>query len=512
MSVGALGTSNIQNLLQDFGTSAKAAMQSLGQAIASGPARFGAALQGAVTIAKADIQAAAGAVKEASAHRLQQLGQGLTTVGRAIAAPPLAVAGAISHSIEARQAAKQEAAHLLTLAATNRQNLRDAIGQDTGQGILHQTVVTKDNPNGATISDLMNDYHNKLTDSALTGAHAPFTAASKAEMRTFVRMGEQIHTAIKAWDGTPPLTMTVRGQTIQVPANLDTARAVSWFLQAKTIVDNADLSRDAVMVGSGTTIVKDPDNKLYKFFASSDNTYGRYSSHFNGSDRTERLDDMAPATSHKGFTAPTLGGIAGQKLQNGIEDFTNKFPGNGGTMLFERLKDGADGVGQVFIKFESVGVPDAIGGDRRAKHGDVESEKATFGMAFNRCFGHTFNFLGGKPVIGRMLHALNLVEAKNQAIINRGEQTKKLVGETVADDYKDLLKSSTLSKGEKTAFKPHDTGRMLSGLDAMLAATTDPAMAQRLSDMKTNLQNTIAERGADLAMIREGAEAHVSFA
>lgn len=512
MSVSVGGLNPAQALFQTFGA-AQQSLRSAGQTVASGAAHLGTVLSGALSVAKAEIGQAASAVREASAQRLSQLANNVTAAARAAAAVPLAVAGKVEAFIEARQAAKQMAAEKLQAAAEQRDMLRSALGRDDPAGILHRTIVTADHPGGATIDQLMDAYHDKLTDPALTKAHTPFTEASRQEMKTFTRVGESIVKALATWDGQLPLTTTVDGQKITIPSNLDTARAVSWFLQAKAMVDNADAGRPNVDLGSGAMIVKDPGNKLYKFLGSADNCYGRYSSHFKKSDRADH-DFAATPNSTPGFTKFALETMGKQKLQNGIEDFTNKFPSNGGTLLFDKLKDestrmnGAPG-GELFLKFESVGMPDALWGSA-ARHGDVKEEKAGFGQAFSRCFHHGINFMG--PKLSKIPGLSGIVEAKNQAIMGRGEQIDKLVDkEKFVGVYNDELAKSKLSSQEKKDLKGYDTSRILIGLNTMLASEPDSFTRTLLEGMRTELQQAIVNRGADLGIAREGGEVHVTL-
>ena len=211
-----------------------------------------------------------------------------------------------------------------TRLSTARANLRGELGHAGAGSILNQRIATLDHPGGVGIDTLMEAYHDKLTNVA--GATHSFTAASKDEMKTWVAMGEKIMAAIADWDGEGPLEFTLpNGVSREIPANLDTIRAVSWYLQAQAMLDNATDKRPATELGGGTMILKDDGNKLYKFFASSDNVYGRFSSHFKHG-RAESGTALAPASSRQGVTAPALGWVMGQSLQNGIEDLPTSSP------------------------------------------------------------------------------------------------------------------------------------------------------------------------------------------
>lgn len=343
---------------------------------------------------------------------------GLKSFGKLVATPALAVAGKIAanrEASEARQAkAGARAASLEMKALADRSHLRDVLGNVGPDSILNETIQAAGGDNGQDIGTLMENYRQALASDSK--GHT-FTQASPQEVRTWIAMGEKIcHHIDNNPDAAHPVQMTYNGATVQVPANLDTMRAVAWYLTAQAVKDNQDPGRPALNVASGTFVLKDPNNAIMKFFRQSDKVYGRYSSHFNDG-RADSNTNLQPTTAREGFTKPILGTFKGQGLQNGIEDFTKKFPGNGGTMLFERLNaDSRSGTGgdELFLKFESVGVPDALGDSYRT-HGDVAAEKATRKQALGRCFGHTFNFLG----------LPGIKEHKHADMANRGEHTNK---------------------------------------------------------------------------------------
>ena len=208
-----------------------------------------------------------------------------------------------------------------------------------------------------------------------------------AEITALVAAGERIAKAIQQPDnaGGSPLTLDVNGNALQVHSNAYTARALSWFMMAQGAlqdVKNAQHQQgDAApssMPTNGAFIMKDPGNRIHNFLMAAPTCCGRISSHVN-----ER--SASPA------------GWTGKPVQHGIEDFSNKMPGKGGTMLFDRLKDGKDGVGELFVKFENVGCPRVLAFKLNTdRHEGVGVGLARLAFSIRRNFKHAFSFLGSR--------------------------------------------------------------------------------------------------------------------
>lgn len=431
---------------------------------------------------------------------------GLKSFGKLMAAPALAVAGKISERREASETKRTtegaRAAFTEMRALAERNHLRDVLGHAGPDSILNETIQASGADGGQPISTLMENYRQALASDSK--GHT-FTHATPEEVQTWVAMGEKIcHHLDSNPDGGHPAVMTFQGTKVEVPANLDTMRAVAWYLTAQAMKDNQSSERPALNVASGTFVLKDPNNAIMKFFAGSDKVYGRYSSHFNDG-RADSGTDLKPATAREGFTKPMLGTFKGQGMQNGIEDFTKKFPGNGGTMLFERLKaDSASQTGgeELFLKFESVGMPDALG-DSFKTHGDVGAEKATKRQALGRCFGHSFNFLG----------IPGIKEHKHADMANRGEHTNKFFDKKELKDLgklfvdNDVIEKRGIRTGKNAA---KDVSHMpVYEIQAELEKIFDGATDLDTINTTLKLQNKIDD-GDSAGINRQGAEVHLN--
>lgn len=369
--------------------------------------------------------------------------------------------------------------------ASERDKFRTALGADNANSILHQNITTKEGT--APLSTFMSAYV-----STLDKGHQ----ISPQEAMKFVLMGEKIVGLLNQGsdaDFKLPLTIDINGVSTPIPANLDTARAVSWYFVAKGMADNASPNRDAVQMHSASMTLSDPGNRAYKFLSSAPNCYGRCSSHH---EFRSAADGDMPATSKAGFAEKFLMKFGKQPLQNGIEDFTNKFPSNGGTLLFSKLKDGANG-GELLLKWEKVGMPDAFSA---AKHGDTREEKANFMMAAGRCKGHMINF-GNRH--------------KEKYGVARGEQAAKLVGKDMVKAFAKLVEYSSLSKEDKKHYALNPDHQHLPNMVEGLAKLKQDAAAHNkpthiFKAMEGVIADVTAEWGEDLGIVRAGAEVHAS--
>lgn len=463
-----------QNDVQPEKTQARDRSQSV--QIASGHARSGSDVDGLVAMDNAPASHGSDAVQGDSKGRLSQFKSAIGDAFRSVAAKMHKDVG---------QAAPNAKDAKFDAIATSRQELRDMLGAENDNGILKQNITTKQGT--APLEHFMSAYV-----STLGKGHQ----ISTQEAMTFVRMGERIVGAMNQGsdkDFKLPLSITMNGETKQIPANLDTARAVSWYLAAKGMADNASPVRDAVQMHSASMTLSDPGNRMHKFLSSAPNCYGRCSSHH--ATRTAR-DGEPPAGSKPGWSEKLLMKFGGQPLQNGMEDFTNKFPSNGGTLLFARLKDGSGG-GELMLKWEKVGMPNAFDA---ARHGDTREEKATFMMAAGRCKGHMVNFM-------------NRHEAKFG--VARGEQAAKLIGKDEVKGFAKLVEKSNLSDSDKKKYAlnsdKQNIPNMLEGLAKLkqdCAASGKPTIT--IDSLETNIEDMTRLQGEDLGIARAGAEVHAS--
>lgn len=144
-------------------------------------------------------------------------------------------------------------------------------------------------------------------------------------------------------------------------------RAVCWFIMGKA-------GMEGHFVKSGTLRFNDENSKIFEFLNSSPERYLRVSTHFN-----ERSLSSDAGFGNVGFT-----GLArGKKAQPGIEDYQSKLPGQGGAIVFDKLKDGT-----TFLKIESGGMPEVF-----KRRGTVKKTTQHIFRAMGRVFAHSFSFI-----------------------------------------------------------------------------------------------------------------------
>ncbi len=223
-------------------------------------------------------------------------------------------------------------------------------------------------------------------------AQATGSKVTEAEIRSMVATGERIASALREpvddhGGGELPLKVTVDGQTHTVQAGVYTARAVSWFMMAQAASQDATRfaqdpsSSTSDMPTNGSFVMKDPDNRMFNFLNSSPTAASRMSTHFE--ERLGHTDKHA-----------LVGLIPTSKAsQRGIEDYQSKMPGQGGTMLFDKMKADSDGVKELFVKFESGGCPPYF---KTEPHEGTGHKIARFFAAADRNLGHASSFLTSK--------------------------------------------------------------------------------------------------------------------
>lgn len=268
----------------------------------------------------------------------------------------------------------------LRIARQEAQAQRAQLGRPIdGGGVLGQAVTVKSSsgPKDTSVGDLMEVYRSRLGSSV-----------GKQEMQGYINMGERIVTALK--DPANHREGGVMVDGLLVKSNLDTTRAVSWYLQAKGVADNAAPDREPAFLNRGAMVMDDPGNLLYNFLNSAPNAYGRASTHFN-----ERSSSDSAGFGNTGAAGLMAGLKSPQSAQRGIEDFDNRMPSGKGCLVFDKLDtlQGGDKP-RLFLKWESVGMPTVFGG---GTHADAESGWS--GKVWNRagavfrCLGHSVNFV-----------------------------------------------------------------------------------------------------------------------
>lgn len=263
-----------------------------------------------------------------------------------------------------------------------------------------------------------------VVDRLVNHARATGSKVTPAEIRSMVATGERIADALRGPDGGGlPLKVTVDGQSHTVQAGVYTARAVGWFMMAQAASQDAtraakspnDTTSD--MPTNGSFVMKDADNRMFNFLNSAPTAASRMSTHFE--ERLGHTDKHA-----------IVGLIPTSKAsQRGIEDYQSKMPGQGGTMLFDKLKEGSDGVKELFVKFEGGGCPPYF---KTEPHEGIGHGIARFFAAADRNLGHASSFLTSK-----------FSNAKGPDAVLRQEHVYKgVLKNTVNREFKALVDSA----------------------------------------------------------------------
>ena len=365
-------------------------------------------------------------------------------------------------------------------------------------------------------SDALRDLSKPMSGSVLEKAtvverlmrHAQATGSkvTQAEVQTMVATGERIAEALRKPDGDGlPLQVTVDGRTHTVQAGVYTARAVSWFMMAQAASQDATRfakdpnSTTSDMPTNGSFVMKDPDNRMFNFLNSSPTAASRMSTHFE-----ERLGHTDKHS--------IVGLIPTNKAsQRGIEDYQSKMPGQGGTMLFDKLKPDSNGVKELFVKFEGGGCPPYF---KTEPHEGTGHKIARFFAASDRNLGHASSFLTSK-----------LSNSKGPDAVLRQEHVYKgVLKNTVNKEFKALV-SSAISAGVIDA-DAAAVGKSVHKLGLPYvqdAIQTIQAAARALGNQSVFNQantaldtlNTESRRlglsSDQLGIVRRGAETHISI-
>lgn len=194
-------------------------------------------------------------------------------------------------------------------------------------------------------------------------AQAAGTLLQPEEIKKYVALGQRVVDAIRLTAqasssaqetrsgnaqstvaGVQRLKVATQAGDVMVTPNQEVTRAISWYVAACAALQDVNqppTSEPRVVDGkvvadlsiSGSYVFKDPGNAIYNFMQSSPLAYARVSTHFNERSASDLL----------------FGGYADQR---GIEDYQRRLPGENGTILFDKLKNG-----EMFVKFEAAGVP-----------------------------------------------------------------------------------------------------------------------------------------------------------
>lgn len=426
---------------------------------------------------------------------LAKFGKGLGKVlGYALAAPflaiPLAVAkirdvvqsGALRNT---REAAQARMAHL---------------GQPLPGGVMDRTIQASGNRQ-LNMPDVMRAYLSEIRGGNVTNAEV-------AETMQFINMGERIvkslnsDQAFASFEQNGHLTLEgPDGIARQVKPSLESARAISWFLQAKAVVDNAGPNRDPITLGRGSMVMQDPGNRMFKFLNAAPNAYGRVSTHY-----AERSQAPKANPLNSGFDG--IGGMIGkQPAQRGIEDFEGKMPSERNALLFDKLQ-GKDGSEQLMLKWEVSGMPTLFG--VKGTHADDSSgwtgKVMNRFLSITRCFRHTFSFferMGGAHTGGGAdRREGTTVAATGTRVFQPFEAVirQAVTDGVISQDRADIALRDGRRKG---------VDEMTEQLDAITNAYNGN-VPDAITTLQTDITAFKTEMGANLGIERKGAEIHVS--
>lgn len=343
-------------------------------------------------------------------------------------------------------------------------------------------------------------------------AHSQMTGKtmSMAEIRDLVISGENIARALQAPEnstGRSPLSISIYGQEHQVPSNSYTVRALSWFMMASAA--SQDIGRNLAgdtsssdMTTSGAFIMKDPGNRIYNFLNDAPGSTARMSTHFEerlGHDKEHYMLGFVPTFGKK-------------SAQRGIEDFQSRMPGQGGAMLFDKLKPDANGQEELFVKFEAAGCPPYFNAE---SHHSIGDKFLRFFASLDRNIHHCINFKKSQNQQG----------SAEAAKVSRQEHMHKGVLQPCFDAVRDLFRHAQDAglvqrddaSGVARSMKKFGVGAGLvvaQEIRARANAQGDNMLEARAASVAGLIQDEIRRldiASADLNIERRGAEVHISI-
>lgn len=244
-------------------------------------------------------------------------------------------------------------------ARAERARLHQSLGAPLPGGILEKTVTFAPPHEQVKMSDLMETLRADILKKG--------DVLSQKDMLEFINMGERIAEALKNTspypgikpDGRPDFSLKVtdaNGEEHRIEPTIDNIRALSWYCQAKAVLDNQGPGRTPPLMDRGSFVMSDPGGKLLNFMRASPSSYGRISTHFAERAKGEKAFFSPMGKFGLDYGQHLIGTLKGQHLQYGIEDFSNKMPSGGGCIAFGPL-EGKDGAQQIMLKWENKGVP-----------------------------------------------------------------------------------------------------------------------------------------------------------
>jgi len=323
---------------------------------------------------------------------------------------------------------------------------------------------------------------------------------SNEEMRALINTGEHLVNALnhgQVNDRGDTIRVTVNGTTYDVKSCLHTTRAISWYLTAKA-AELELLEGGDHLVREGTMIMQDPGNRLFRYLSAAPTAYDRISTHFN-----ERHDGPTPR-----------GLFTNQPTQRGIEDFQGKLPSKRGALCFDRLK-GRDGSPQLFMKFESVGMPTVF---RLSGHGeDHESglrKVANVFRSIGHCIKHALNFITtrfDRAHGTEHVHKEHVVKGEPKNVVWKPftELLRKL--DTSTPEARRCV-DELLANGKKHGISYIEEA--LENIGQFVARnnlTPKPGFYNEARELLENIKKYHQEQGPDFGVERKGKETHISL-
>jgi hypothetical protein len=201
---------------------------------------------------------------------------------------------------------------------------------------------------------------------------------------------------------------------------------------------------------------------------------------------------------------------SGKPAQRGIEDFRGMLPGQGGTILFDKL-NARDGAQELFVKFEHGGCPPYFGG--LEKHEGVSTAISRFFPALSRNIGHAFSFLESRGSGGS-------VEGRRQEHVYKG-----LLKDSVYTPFMSLVKLAekegvNLGQNAKSIGKSvQKTGlpvlhEMLDRIIEKANEQGKPGVAEEATRVRASVQEALSQLGRQsdqYGIERRGAEVHIEL-
>lgn len=306
------------------------------------------------------------------------------------------------------------------------------------------------------------------------------------------------------------LKLTTPAGGVELTPNQEVTRAISWYVVACAAQQDVkqQLMGEPRMVDgqvvtdlsiSGAYVFKDPGNAIYNFMQSSPLAYARISTHFNERSASDIL----------------FGGYADQR---GIEDYQRRLPGENGTILFDKLKDG-----EMFVKFETAGVPSIS-----TQVDDMGQGGASLREVWSRQIMHALSFvltrIASLPGVERKEHVYKgilkpIVHDPFMRVVTAAEQLGLLGEKMSADSHAKLSKEQGLPHLEATLTQLKakiDEESRRQTADDMLGDYVDEL--RRLREDLVSVEGAIwtakeqlGQQSDHLTIVRRGAETHVDL-